>query len=92
MFFYAHPGAIILKDTVEYIKSNFSNMKTVDIGEGLHFIQEDNPHQIGEEIGWYSSTSKMKVKEILYYFYMGTLLHLTCGGISSHIYNHWEDV
>lgn len=54
LFFYAHPGAIILKDTVEYIKSNFSNMKTVDIGEGLHFIQEDNPHQIGEEIAkWY---------------------------------------
>ena len=54
LFFYAHPGAIILKDTVEYIKSNFSNLKTVDIGEGLHFIQEDNPHQIGEEIAkWY---------------------------------------
>jgi len=54
LFFYAHPGAIILKDTVVYIKSNFSNMKTVDIGEGLHFIQEDNPHQIGEEIAkWY---------------------------------------
>ena len=54
LFFYAQPGAIILKDTVEYIKSNFSNMKTVDIGEGLHFIQEDNPHQIGEEIAeWY---------------------------------------
>jgi len=55
LFFYAHPGAIILKDTVEYIKSNFSNMKTVDIGKGLHFIQEDNPHQIGEEIAkWYN--------------------------------------
>ncbi len=54
LFFYAHPGAMILKDTVEYINSNFSNMKTVDIGVGLHYIQEDNPHQIGEEIAkWY---------------------------------------
>lgn len=54
LFFYAHPGAIILKDSVEYIKNNFSNMKSVDIGEGLHFIQEDNPHLIGEEIAkWY---------------------------------------
>ncbi len=54
LFFYAHPGAIILKDTVDYIKSNFSNLKSVDIGQGLHFIQEDNPHQIGEEIAkWY---------------------------------------
>ena len=25
LFFYAHPGAIILDETVEYIKSNFSN-------------------------------------------------------------------
>ena len=54
IFFYAHPGAIILEETVEYIKSNFSNMKSVDIGEGVHFIQEDNPHLIGEEIAkWY---------------------------------------
>ncbi len=54
LFFYAHPGAIILEDTVEYIKTNFSNLKSVDIGKGLHFIQEDNPHLIGEEISkWY---------------------------------------
>ena len=54
LFFYAHPGAIILEETVKYIKSNFSNMKSVDIGEGLHFIQEDNPDLIGEEIAkWY---------------------------------------
>ena len=54
LFFYAHPGAIILKETVEYIKNNFSNMKSVDIGKGLHYIQEDNPHLIGEEIAmWY---------------------------------------
>lgn len=54
LFFYAQPGAIILKDTVDYIKSNFSNLKSIDIGQGLHFIQEDNPHQIGKEIAkWY---------------------------------------
>jgi len=56
LFFYAHPGAIILEDTVEYINSNFSNIKSVDIGKGLHFIQEDNPHLIGEEIAkWYKT-------------------------------------
>ena len=25
-------------------------LKTVDIGEGIHFVQEDNPHKIGEEL------------------------------------------
>ena len=54
LFFYAYPGAIILEDTVEFINNNFSNIKSVDIGKGLHYIQEDNPHLIGEEIAkWY---------------------------------------
>ena len=52
--FYAHPGAIIREETVEYIKNNFKNTKMVDIGKGIHFIQEDNPHLIGKEIAkWY---------------------------------------
>jgi haloalkane dehalogenase len=30
------------------------NLTTVDVGPGLHFIQEDRPHEIGEAIGtWY---------------------------------------
>lgn len=54
LFFYAQPGAVIRAETVDYIKNNFSTMKSVDIGAGLHFIQEDNPHLIGEEIAkWY---------------------------------------
>jgi len=30
------------------------NLETVDIGPGVHFVQEDNPHKIGEELArWY---------------------------------------
>jgi len=51
---YSHPGAIMREDYVEYIRNNFKNTKMVDIGEGIHFIQEDNPHRIGQEIAdWY---------------------------------------
>ena len=51
---YFHPGAIIRESGVEYIKKNFKNTKMVDIGKGLHFVQEDHPHEIGEEISkWY---------------------------------------
>ena len=54
LFFYAHPGAIIRDDAVKYAKNNFSNLTSIDIGEGIHFVQEDNPHMIGEEIAkWY---------------------------------------
>lgn len=53
---YVHPGAIVTDEGVEFIKNNFSNTKMVDIGEGLHFIQEDSPHAIGNAISdWYSS-------------------------------------
>lgn len=51
---YFHPGAIIRKEGVAYIKKNFKNTTMVDIGEGLHFVQEDHPHTIGKEIlKWY---------------------------------------
>jgi len=56
IFFYAHPGAIIREDGVKYIKDNFPNTTMIDIGKGLHFIQEDNPHLIGSETAkWYDT-------------------------------------
>lgn len=52
--FYAHPGGLIREDGVRYIKNNFPNIKMIDIGKGIHFLQEDNPHLIGKEIAkWY---------------------------------------
>ena len=47
---YAHPGAIIKEEEVAYIQKNFPNTKMVDIGEGIHFVQEDNPHGVGKAI------------------------------------------
>jgi len=56
IFFYAHPGAILKKEDVEWVKKKIPNLTSVDIGKGIHFIQEDNPHLIGAEIAkWYSS-------------------------------------
>jgi len=52
---YVHPGAIMTDKAVEYIKNNFPNTKMVDIGEGIHFIQEDSPHAIGKAVSdWYT--------------------------------------
>ena len=50
ILFSAKPGAIIDAQYVEWCKKNLKNLKAVDIGEGLHFVQEDNPHLIGEEL------------------------------------------
>ena len=48
LYFYATPGAANLSDTVAWVKANFSNLETVHVGEGLHFIQEDQPDVIGK--------------------------------------------
>ena len=47
---YAHPGAILMEKHVEYIRQNFPNTKMVDLGKGVHYVQEDHPHKIGKEI------------------------------------------
>ncbi len=54
ILFFANPGTAIDAKMLDWCKQNIKNLKTVDIGEGLHFIQEDNPHLIGEELAkWY---------------------------------------
>jgi len=51
---YVEPGIAIKKEDAEWIKENMSNIQMVFLGEGLHFIQEDYPHEIGTEIAkWY---------------------------------------
>lgn len=54
--FYSKPGMMIRKKDAEWIKVNFPNTKIVDIGKGIHFVQEDQPHLIGEGIReWFST-------------------------------------
>ena len=56
ILFFGSPGAIINSDAVDWCMQNLKNLKTVDIGEGLHYVQEDNPHLIGEELAkWYQN-------------------------------------
>lgn len=56
LLFYAHPGGIITSAMVEWCQQNFKNLKTIDIGDGIHYLQEDNPHLIGKELAkWYNS-------------------------------------
>ncbi len=54
ILFHATPGALMTAELVESLKSTLKNLKTVDIGPGAHFVQEDNPHKIGRELAaWY---------------------------------------
>ena len=46
---HATPGAFPIQ-AVEQINDTFNNIETVNVGEGLHFIQEDQPDAMGEAI------------------------------------------
>jgi haloalkane dehalogenase len=56
ILFYGKPGAILTAKAVEWCKKNLPNLQTVDIGKGIHFIQETNPELIGSELSkWYEA-------------------------------------
>ena len=57
--FYVSPGVAIKEKDVKIIKEGMKNLEMIELGEGLHFIQEDYPHEIGVGISeWYSKISK----------------------------------
>ncbi|UCC83985.1 MAG: haloalkane dehalogenase [Gemmatimonadota bacterium] len=47
LLFHATPGAIMTPALVEWCVANLKNLETVDLGQGIHFVQEDHPHEIG---------------------------------------------
>ena len=56
ILFYCQPGFLIRENIVSWCIKYLKNLSTIDIGKGIHFIQEDNPHMIGEELAkWYKT-------------------------------------
>ncbi len=54
LLLYANPGVQIKSRDVELYKSVFQNLTTASIGKGKHYVQEDQPYNIGEAIEqWY---------------------------------------
>lgn len=50
LLLYAEPGMIIKKNEVELYKAVFPGLTAKCVGEGKHYIQEDQPENIGKEI------------------------------------------
>ena len=54
LLFFASPGGLINAKTVEWCIQKLKNLEAINIGAGIHYLQEDNPHQIGLELAsWY---------------------------------------
>lgn len=53
---YVKPGIGIKDSDMKIIRKAFKNTEYINLGKGLHFIQEDYPHEIGSGIAnWYTS-------------------------------------
>ena len=50
LLLYARPGAILRKELVAWCRERLPNLTAVDVGPGLHFVQEDRPprHRRGD--------------------------------------------
>ena len=54
LLMHADPGAILRAGLVDWCERHMRALTSVDIGPGLHFVQEDRPHEIGRAIrAWY---------------------------------------
>jgi len=54
LMFYGTPGALMTEPVVNWASQALKNISAVDIGRGIHFLQEDAPQVIGEELAaWY---------------------------------------
>ncbi len=50
LMYYATPGGTIGPKEVEWCREAISNLELVDFGKGIHFLQEDDPHLIGQKL------------------------------------------
>lgn len=50
LLLYAHPGGLVRAETVDWCRAHLSNLETVDVGAGIHFLQEDQPEAIGRAL------------------------------------------
>jgi len=50
LLLHAEPGALIPAPMVAWARSALPNLETVDLGAGIHYVQEDHPDTIGREV------------------------------------------
>jgi len=52
----AEPGAITTRADVEWMQRHLSSLEVVELGEGIHFHQEDHPREIGQAVARWHAT------------------------------------
>lgn len=50
LLFIAEPGVLVRSPLVAWCKASLPNLDVVSVGPGLHYLQEDHPHEIGRHL------------------------------------------
>ncbi|MBU8895447.1 haloalkane dehalogenase [Corallococcus sp. M34] len=50
LLFAVEPGVLVPPPLVAWCREHLPHLEVIDLGRGLHFIQEDHPHAIGQGI------------------------------------------
>lgn len=50
LLFYANPGALINASMVDWSETHLKNLETFNLGQGIHYLQEDHPSAIGKAL------------------------------------------
>ncbi|MEM6636014.1 MAG: haloalkane dehalogenase [Pseudomonadota bacterium] len=56
LLLHATPGALIPPDAAAWLKDHLPNLTAVDLGPGVHFLQEDSPIQIRDALAQWLQT------------------------------------
>ena len=56
LLFWAEPGALVSPERAAWYARQLKACRTVPLGEGLHYVQEDHPDVIGREIAAWLNT------------------------------------
>jgi len=65
LMLYATPGALLTQEHVEWVQNTWQNLRSVNIGPGIHFLQESSPHRIGLEVACWLETLSRIAREAL---------------------------
>jgi len=58
LIIHAKPGMIVRKKNIAYAKEHFKNVSFFNIGKGKHYLTEDHPTAIGEQISKWTLKNK----------------------------------
>lgn len=58
LLLHAKPGIILTKDSVAELEATLSNLTSVHIGKGKHYVQEDQPDAIGQALAEWLAVSR----------------------------------